>query len=94
MKAVDLKGRPVTLKLDKFPARIFQHEYDHLQARVSVQLSVLAAAVLFGCLAWRWLQGVLFHDRMDAGEQKKIKPDLKALIGRFRRKHPAVAPAK
>lgn len=31
MKAVDLKGRPVTLKLDKFPSRIFQHEYDHLQ---------------------------------------------------------------
>lgn len=32
VKAVDLKGRPLTLKLDKFPARIFQHEYDHLQA--------------------------------------------------------------
>ena len=31
VKAVDLKGRPVTLKLDKFPSRIFQHEFDHLQ---------------------------------------------------------------
>ena len=31
VKAVDLKGWPVTLRLDKFPSRIFQHEFDHLQ---------------------------------------------------------------
>ena len=36
VKAVDLKGRPLTLKLDKFPARIFQHEYDHLQVGPAV----------------------------------------------------------
>ena len=39
-------------------------------------------------------QGVLFHDRMEPAEQKKIKPDLKQLIHRFKRKHPDLQPAK
>ena len=40
------------------------------------------------------LQGVLFHERMADAEQKKIKPDLKQLIHRFKRKHPDLQPAK
>ncbi len=31
VKAQDEEGRPVTLTLNDFVARIFQHEYDHLQ---------------------------------------------------------------
>ena len=31
VKAQDLTGKSFFLNIDKFPARIFQHEYDHLQ---------------------------------------------------------------
>lgn len=31
MKAQDLSGKTFFMNIDKFPARIFQHEYDHLQ---------------------------------------------------------------
>lgn len=31
VKAQDEEGRPLTLTLNDFVARIFQHEYDHLQ---------------------------------------------------------------
>lgn len=31
IKAKDVNGKAVKLTLNGFPARIFQHEYDHLQ---------------------------------------------------------------
>lgn len=31
VKAQDLQGKSFFINIDKFPARIFQHEYDHLQ---------------------------------------------------------------
>lgn len=31
--AQDLKGRKFSLNIKNFQARIFQHEYDHLQVR-------------------------------------------------------------
>eukprot|EP00890_Picochlorum_soloecismus_P000508 jgi/Picsp_1/1458/NSC_04937-R1_peptide deformylase len=31
VKAQDLKGKSFFINIDKFPARIFQHEFDHLQ---------------------------------------------------------------
>ena len=40
------------------------------------------------------LQGVLFHDRMAEGELKKIKPDLKQQVFRFKKRHPGVEMAK
>ena len=32
VKFQDLQGRTATMDLDEFPARIFLHEFDHLQA--------------------------------------------------------------
>jgi peptide deformylase len=34
VKAQDLTGKKFTLNLSGFPARIFQHEYDHLDGRL------------------------------------------------------------
>ena len=40
------------------------------------------------------LQGILFHDRMADPELKKIKPDLKQLVFRFKKRNPGIEMAK
>lgn len=37
VRAEDLKGKRITLDLNGFQARVFQHEYDHLQVRLLSQ---------------------------------------------------------
>jgi len=46
------------LSLEGWQARVFQHEYDHLD-------------------------GVLFHDRMDARVRAKVQPRLDSLAARY-----------
>jgi peptide deformylase len=36
VKAQDLGGKKFSMNISGFAARIFQHEYDHLQVRVRV----------------------------------------------------------
>ena len=36
VKFQDLQGRAATMELDEFPARIFLHEYDHLQVGIAL----------------------------------------------------------
>ena len=35
-QAQDTRGKRVTLKLDGFRARVFQHEYDHLERKLFI----------------------------------------------------------
>lgn len=50
----NLAGKRVRMQLDELAARVFQHEYDHLE-------------------------GVLFHDRMDAANLDKVREDLRTM---------------
>jgi len=58
VEAQDVDGKPIRLSLEGWQARVFQHEYDHLD-------------------------GVLFHDRMDARVRAKVQPRLDSLAARY-----------
>lgn len=41
----DLEGRLQQMALRDFPARIFQHEYDHLQVRFGIRNRITASTI-------------------------------------------------
>eukprot|EP00887_Chlorella_sp_A99_P004052 scaffold11.g4052.t1 len=81
IKAQDGAGRKVSMALSGFPARIFQHEYDHLQARFLSSLGRSDVAVL-------GFRGTLFHDRMAPDVLSSIRPELVAMEEDYLRRHP------
>ena len=101
VKAQDVEGNPMLLSLSDWQARIFQHEYDHLQVRptpVQGEITVDCALLLWlpkmpgpshGCKCAA--QGKLFHDRMTPAVLQTIRKDLVALEEDFLSRHPGVA---
>jgi hypothetical protein len=98
VRAQDVEGQPLTLSLTDWQARIFQHEYDHLQVRPDMHAEY---DVAWHACAWVWhgdddmcraaAQGKLFHDRMAPAVLQTVRKDLVALEEEFAAAHPGVA---
>eukprot|EP00955_Chlamydomonas_euryale_P059440 357392-Chlamydomonas_euryale.AAC.12 len=101
VRAQNERGEPVQLQLGKdgggseWIARIFQHEYDHLQ--VTNRLAVLATArenapprQHFAEQMQSIMTGTLFHDRMSKDVLTTVRDKLVALEDTFEAANPGV----
>ena len=62
VRAQDLAGQPLTLTLTDWRARIFQHEFDHLQVRNLLAIRSVIYHALFcprQVLPWRCIESAV-----------------------------------
>ncbi|RLM93846.1 hypothetical protein C2845_PM08G19940 [Panicum miliaceum] len=72
IEAQDVTGAKIKVKLSGLPARVFQHEFDHLLGLITTLL------ILFGDL-----QGILFFDRMTMDVLETVREELKNLEKKY-----------
>jgi peptide deformylase len=85
----DLSGAECEMKLTDFAARIFQHEYDHLQVREHMHARTHTRTHTHTHTRTHTApQGVLFHDRMKPAELDKVRAALLALEDAYLAAHP------
>ena len=95
IKAQNEDGAKVSLTItDEYLARIFQHEYDHLEV---CHLAYVNAPVLCYCqpgIALQHLchvQGTLFHDKFSAKSLEDARPELIYMEKMFQQHNPNVS---